>query len=202
MFITFVRHGESVNNSRHRHHDTDSGLTESGKLQAIKLKALLPLASDIPVFTSPLLRAYQTAQIIHHNPKAIITDARLQEVRKPSKLNQLAETDPEYLAIKMDLLTYGHQPNWRHSDEESFYDFHQRVKDFVMTATHTDSLVITHSGVIRMVLAIANNIGLPEQKTIRAYLDSRHQVAIENGTAIIVEKTADSIKLLEVRILF
>lgn len=202
MFITFVRHGESVNNSQHRHHDTDCGLTELGKLQATQLKSLLALASHDALFTSPLLRAQQTAQIVHHTPKAIVLDSRLQEVRKPSRLNQLKEHDEEYLAIKQALLMHGHKKDWHHSDEESFYDFHARIKNFLMSVTHTNALVITHSGVMRMVLAIVNNPDHSEESVIKSYLDSRRTVAIENGTAIKLERTGNLIQLAEVKILF
>lgn len=199
MFITFVRHGESVNNSLHRHHDADSDLTELGRLQAQQMKLLFASTSHDAVFTSPLQRAYQTAKIIHANPVAIISDHRLQEIRKPSILNELIETDAEFLAIKQALLSHGHKPDWRYSDEESFYDFHHRVKDFLLSVTHTNALAITHSGVMRMVIAIANHSGSDDQTIIRAYLDSRHKIAIENGTIIKLKRSDATIKLVELR---
>lgn len=198
MFITFVRHGESVNNAKHRHHDTDSGLTALGKLQATQLKSFFAPTSYDAILTSPLLRAQQTAQIVHHTPEAVILDPRLQEVRKPSRLHQLKETDKEYIAIKQALLTHGHKREWHHSDEESFYDFYARIKDFLGSVTYTNAVVITHSGVMRMVLAIANNPGHAEESIIKSYLDSRHTVAIENGTAVTLERIGGLIRLADV----
>lgn len=104
MLITFVRHGESINNSHKRHHDTDSDLSELGRIQAQQMKLLFATNTHDAIFTSPLLRAYQTATIIHGDAAAIISDSRLQEIRKPSILNKLAETDSEFQAIKQALL--------------------------------------------------------------------------------------------------
>ncbi len=199
MLITFVRHGESINNSHHRHHDNDSELTELGRLQAHQMKLLFSSHAHDAVFTSPLLRAYQTAKIIHGDPAAVISDPRLQEIRKPSVLNKLTEADSEFYAIKQALLKHGHKPDWKHSDEESFYDFHRRIKDFLHSITHVNALAITHSGVMRMVIAIANNSSSDEQAVIRTYLDSRHKIAIENGTIITLKKTNSTIELAELR---
>jgi broad specificity phosphatase PhoE len=199
MLITFVRHGESINNSHKRHHDTDSDLSELGRIQAQQMKLLFATNTHDAIFTSPLLRAYQTATIIHGDAAAIISDSRLQEIRKPSILNKLAETDSEFQAIKQALLMHGHKPDWKHSDEESFYDFHRRIKDFLHSITHTNALVITHSGVMRMVIAIVNHSSSDEQTVIRAYLDSRHTIAIENGTVITLKKTDSTIELAQLR---
>lgn len=199
MLITFVRHGESINNSHKRHHDIDSDLSELGKLQAQQMKLLFATNIHDAIFTSPMLRAYQTATIIHDDAAAIISDPRLQEIRKPSILNKLLETDSEFQAIKKALLLHGHKPHWKHSDEESFYDFHHRINDFLHSIKHTNALVVTHSGVMRMVIAIAKHSSSDEQTVVRAYLDSRHTIDIENGTILTLKKTDSTIELADLR---
>lgn len=52
---------------------------------------------------------------------------------------------------------------------------------------------------MRMVIAIVNHSSSDEQTVIRAYLDSRHTIAIENGTVITLKKTDSTIELAQLR---
>jgi len=68
MEIFFVRHGETKGNKEKRFRGrTDYPLNENGRRQARKLKKKLEKFSFDKLFTSPLKRAYETAEIIKPN---------------------------------------------------------------------------------------------------------------------------------------
>jgi broad specificity phosphatase PhoE len=66
MRLYFVRHGESVANllEEFSNRGTKHGLTEKGKMQAATLAGRLKGASIARIYSSPLLRATQTAAIL------------------------------------------------------------------------------------------------------------------------------------------
>lgn len=196
MILTFVRHCESIHNAQHIHSDQDQGLSDQGIHQAEKLHTLLATEKFAKIFSSPLPRATQTGQIIMPNQELILDD-RLKEVRKPSELINLDENHETFRAIKKALLEHGHRPNWRHSDEESYYQFHERIKDFLNTVEQS-TLIITHSGVMRMILAILNHPHSTTENVIRAFLDSRHKTSFNPGTILKIEKSATSLKIIEI----
>jgi broad specificity phosphatase PhoE len=83
--IYLVRHGESeANISRRFSGITDVELTERGALQAVKAGRKLKGEKILNIFSSPLKRAKNTAEIIADeigfNKKDIIIDKRLMEV--------------------------------------------------------------------------------------------------------------------------
>lgn len=81
LIIVMIRHGQSVSNvNRILSHDLNAyPLTEEGREQANVGKEISRL-SPKKVFTSPILRAYQTATIIgEENGLIPIIDDRLKE---------------------------------------------------------------------------------------------------------------------------
>lgn len=82
MEIYIIRHGQTVwNKQRKLQGSTDIELTEEGKrLATLTGEGLKGIAFD-KVFSSPLKRAYVTAQLIHEGSNIIIeTDERIKEV--------------------------------------------------------------------------------------------------------------------------
>ncbi len=93
--IYLIRHGMTLGNSEKRYIGvTDEPLTESGKFE---LKQMLYPKVDM-VFTSPLIRAVQTAEIIYPKQKPILID----DIRETDfgefegKNYQDLEDDPKY----------------------------------------------------------------------------------------------------------
>lgn len=198
MVFTFLRHTESVHKTSNIEPEQDKGLNENGRAQAQKLKAMLGSTFFQAAISSPLQRAIETATIVYPPPKKIETDERLSEIRKPSALINLSEEDELFKTIKQDLLTHGHKKDWKHSDEESYYEFHQRITSFLDTVAVKPTLVVTHSGVIRMIIAIIKNLKADPETVIRSFLDSRHTTQIEYGTAVKIEMAAKKQKVLEI----
>ncbi len=81
MIIYFIRHGESLLNTvgiLHSRNYEDNPLTERGRLEAAAAALLLrKMGVEGPVFSSPLLRARQTAHCIDPNFRV---DDRLREI--------------------------------------------------------------------------------------------------------------------------
>lgn len=79
MKLYFARHGESEANLLHEfsNRGLKHGLTEEGRQQAATLAGKLEGISVAKLFSSPLLRAIQTAQILADEPGVPyeITDA-------------------------------------------------------------------------------------------------------------------------------
>lgn len=198
MVFTFLRHAESIHNTSNIEPEQDKGLSENGKAQATKLKAMLGSTFFQAAISSPLQRAIETAATVYPPPKKLEIDERLSEIRKPSALINLNEDDELFKTIKQDLLTHGHKKGWKHSDEESYYDFHKRIADFLETVAIKPTLIVTHSGVIRMVIAIIKNPKADPETVIRSFLDSRHSIKIEYGTIVKIEMAPKKQKVLEI----
>ena len=65
MQLLLVRHGESAGNLTHILQGVDDPLTERGRRQAREIAAYLAARGDVrTLYTSPLVRAYETAAII------------------------------------------------------------------------------------------------------------------------------------------
>ena len=79
--IYVIRHGETDWNKSHRFQgSTDIKLNETGREQALKLRPLLQQLQIESVYSSPLLRAYETAELATQELKLTIQkDERLQE---------------------------------------------------------------------------------------------------------------------------
>ncbi len=157
--IYFIRHGESVGNAANRHQTPELPLSAAGESQA-RLRGQYLKAKNISrIFASPYARAHQTAQIIQAElggaiPLTIVD--RLHEVKNPSVLNGRLKTDLDVIELKAELNRNRLNPLYQHSDEETLFMLHDRIRDLLnMFETYTDQdiVVVSHGGVLRMVLA-------------------------------------------------
>src|SRR5216684_4474678 len=83
--LILVRHGETVGNSRIRYYGrTDLALSDLGRAQmraaAVTLAGLLGAQRFTQVFTSPLIRARESARIITRDAAVIIEVEEFREV--------------------------------------------------------------------------------------------------------------------------
>ncbi|MGQ2375390.1 histidine phosphatase family protein [Companilactobacillus zhachilii] len=77
-----VRHGETITNAEHRINGslTDKPLNKKGIQQAENLSKKINIDSFDEIYTSPLIRAKKTAQILSKGHQQIHLDDRLKEV--------------------------------------------------------------------------------------------------------------------------
>ena len=160
MKLYFVRHGESEANTQHviSNRESPFGLTKIGKQQA---KTLAESLKDIPItkiYSSPILRARQTAKIVSQtfNVSYQITEA-------------LCEYDCGILEGKSDdiswMLHRKYSNDWiLHNDfqskpegGENFIDIQNRFMPFIESLKHQNDehiLLIGHGGLFQLMLPL------------------------------------------------
>lgn len=141
--ILFIRHGETEHNKQDKMQGRlDVPLNDIGKEQACMTAEKLKNQKIDVIYTSPLSRAKQTAEIInqYHN-KPILIDNRINEI----ELGNLTGTKRDYKII--DSLE---DPNYAHShNAEDFGSFYKRCVEFYNSIENTEKniLIVAHSGV-------------------------------------------------------
>ena len=151
--IYLVRHGQTDWNLAHRHQGwTDIPLNETGRNEAkICAKELASIKID-RIISSDLSRAKETTAIINETlSRPISYDSRLREVCAGDLQGLLTKdiTPEQWYA-------FNHEPHKIHA--ESLADVYARVKSFFSELDTAEStLVVTHGGVIRMVMYLSHS---------------------------------------------
>lgn len=140
--IYIVRHGQTNWNLEGRYTGrTDIPLNNNGIKQANIIKEELKNIRFDKVLSSPLIRTYETAQIICNNP--IIKDNRIIE-RYNGDLEGKLKTK---ITTSIDF----NNPNEKNHNKESIIEFRERIKSFFDEITTLykgkNILVVTHAGV-------------------------------------------------------
>ena len=153
--IYLVRHGQSeANVSRRFSGITDVELTETGILQAVSAGKKLKGKTIYKIFSSPLKRAKNTAELIADeigfNKKDIIIENRLTEVNFGIFENLTWEEIVKMYADEIEnWIKFKHK--YKFPKGEGYDDIIDRVSGF-MDNVPDNSLISTHYGVIQAVL--------------------------------------------------
>ncbi len=162
-YIELLRHGEVMGGSCYRGITNDS-LTSTGWAQMQDKIASQP-DWDI-IISSPLSRCYAFAQTLANQRQLpIINSPSLQEIDFGDwEGKTAAQIDPQLLAR-----FYADPVNFSIPNAECFIDFQQRILNTWQTLLKTHQgkriLIITHAGVIRVILA--NSLGMDTQHSFR-----------------------------------
>lgn len=157
--IYLVRHGESEANIKNRFSGiTDVELTESGMEQAIKAGKKLKDERIDNIFSSPLVRAKNTAQLIADeigfNKKDIVINNCLTEVNFGIFENLTWEEIIEQYAEESESwIQFKHK--YKFPKGEGYDDIKLRISEF-FDSVPDNSLIATHYGVIQAVLLYYN----------------------------------------------
>lgn len=140
--IYIVRHGQTDWNVEGRYGGRiDIPINETGVEQAKKVREKIKDIKFDKVFSSPLIRAYKTAQIICDNE--ILKDERLME-RSNGDLEGKLKTE-----IK-EIIDFNNESETRYNIE-SIRDFRNRINSFfdeiILKYKGQNILVVTHAGV-------------------------------------------------------
>lgn len=177
MRVTLVRHAEvdeRYKNCYNGHNDI--GLSENGSVQAKELAKKLDAMEFDAVYCSDLRRAKETLQHSLHVENAIFTDKlREKSWGKHEGLSFdeiIAQGEVEYI----DFL------QWIEAlDGEAHEEYIKRVSEFFLeflpSLKKEKILVVTHAGVIRVLLSLINNITLEEAFGIK----------VENGSLTMLD---------------
>ena len=165
MKIYFVRHGETIwNKEKKIQGRSDIPLNEYGKeLGMITADALIDIPFDI-VYSSPLIRAKETAEILVKNRNLVIhTDNRLVEM---SFGEGEGESLPEIHAHpEMKLHNFIHNPGeyTPPAGGETFEELYNRCKNFMeeiiipAEKKYDTMLIVGHGALIRGMIHYINN---------------------------------------------
>lgn len=156
MKVYLVRHGECNSNVLGIYNYRSEDLNEAGIIQAELLKEKLKDIEFDAIFSSILIRAKHTAEILNVQKKDIIIDERLRE-REAGSL----EGKPTSSTNREEYWNYYTKLNY--GGEERIPALFARVKEFLDDLKERDYdkvLIVAHSGVSKAFYAYFN--GIPE----------------------------------------
>jgi probable phosphoglycerate mutase len=159
-FLYFVRHGESAANRRREFANRGQGpeLTEIGCRQAAMTASRLAGNGIKHIYSSPLRRARQSADIIAEILNIDVTET--EALREYDVGNFEGTTDPshwdQYLRTEDDWLLRQLWDRRNGDDGESYTDIERRFTPFISTVCRQESpgavLLVGHGGLFRMML--------------------------------------------------
>lgn len=185
VFLT--RHGESDWNAANRFQGhSDRPLTDRGREQAHALAELVAGEGVEAIYTSPLVRALETAQIVAaRTGLEVVARDDLREVDTGSWSGLSRAEVQERYPERFDLWISGGS-GWE--DGESYEEMGERVLTALreIATAHPDGrvLVVSHGGPIRAIQAAAEGLELHEYRRLRPVEPNARlsAVAVENGT--------------------
>jgi alpha-ribazole phosphatase len=167
--LILVRHCEPQEDARGLCYGRlDIGLSDAGREHAERLGAALARHEWDAVYSSPRLRARETAVAVDRD---VVIDDDLREIDfgdlEGRSYDEIAATDPELYRAWMEQPTTVHFPGG-----ESFAELKVRALEALdrIRAAHGAAVVITHGGVLRAGLAAW--LGMPDEAIFR--LDQRY----------------------------
>ncbi len=172
--LLLVRHGETDYNVQTRFQgQNDVELNDHGKQQAKALGEHLAQETIHSVFSSDLVRAHQTTKIITaRKEREVILDQRLREMDfgdwEGLTYAEIEQNYPDELTVWQDDLMSTSPPGG-----ETLKKFSGRVnlavKDIIQSYTDQNVLIVSHGGVLQVILCQA--IGLSPQSHWQFRLD-------------------------------
>ena len=154
MKIYLVRHGQCDSNLNNTYNRKYEDLNKTGIEQANKLKEKIKNIKFDAIYSSPLIRAKHTAEIINLDNKHVIFDDRLIERDSGSLQGQPLESidREEY---------WNFYTNIKYGTEEMIPEFFTRVTNFIeelKNKQYDSVLIVAHSGVSKAFYAYFNGI--------------------------------------------
>ncbi|MFD1205229.1 histidine phosphatase family protein [Sporosarcina contaminans] len=165
LTIYLTRHGETRWNLENRFQGSqDSPLTDKGIHNAMMLGERLNTIDFHAIYSSPIKRAYDTAQLIKSDKTIpIVAVEDLKEIHFgvwEGKTKDEIETDIEYKNFWNKPHIYNHKPH----KGEDLHTFKQRVENAVrkIIVENKDGniLIVAHAVVIKAILSFTMNISI------------------------------------------
>jgi len=174
--LILVRHGETLANREFRYIGThDYLLSEQGQLQAEQLGEALSVLPIVAVYSSPLQRAYRTAESIaarHALAVQVLGDLREGSFGSWEGMSR-AEVLARSLQDEQQLLAWERDPDIVPPGGESFAMIYERALAIVeqLAQMHVEQAIVlvSHVGVIKVLLCAA--LGTPLTSFSHMFLD-------------------------------
>lgn len=157
MKIYLVRHGQTTDNLSKLFHHHGSDLSPQGFKQAEFVADRFKTISIDKVFSSPAKRAEQTAKVIAKtlNLEVELNDL-LKELKRPTAIEGMPHQDGEIQKIMTSVKDNFDNPDYKHSDEENFFEFSKRIDKFIESLKKLETeniLAVSHEVAIKMIVA-------------------------------------------------
>jgi Fructose-2,6-bisphosphatase len=158
MKVFLVRHGHSRLNGKGIHQPPDTKLSDTGIRQAEAIaERFVGVNVDI-ILSSRYERAAHTARIISNRiDRPVVHTDLLNEFKNPSEVEGKKNDSAYAIKINKMIISHADDPKWHYSDEENIFDRIARGKKvvkYIENRKEEHVLVCTHSGLIRMILAV------------------------------------------------
>lgn len=194
--IYIVRHGETEWNSKKLiQGQSDSPLTKTGVQQAKELSKKLSKTKFDLVFSSDLLRAKRTAEIIVTEQKLEVATSKLLRERRLGKLEgkpvqTLRTFDELFAKLKHEeIYSYKSSPDVE-SDEEIVTRLIAFLREAVIVNAGKKILVVTHGGVMRAFLI---KLGISDYKD-PVWIDNAGYIKLETDGVDFYVKAVEGIE--------
>jgi alpha-ribazole phosphatase len=162
--LILLRHAEPSEDARGRCYGSlDVGLSDEGSAHAAQLPAALAHLEYDAVYTSPRIRALQTAEPLG---RSVIVDDDLRELDfgefEGRRYEEIEASEPELFRAWMETPTRVRFPGG-----ESYADLKTRAVKALdrIRGQHESALVVTHGGVVRA--AVATWLEIPDEAIFR-----------------------------------
>lgn len=169
--LILVRHGETLwNREKRMQGHTDTVLSETGRQQAAALGRRLSTMAFAALYSSDLLRAWDTARAIaEQTGREIVTDSRLRERRfgifEGLTHDEISEAYPHELACFR-----SRDPDYVVPGGESAQAFHARclpcLQEIAERHRGAEVVVVTHGLVLDALYRAAHGMALGEPRTV------------------------------------
>lgn len=188
MKLILVRHGETLSNRENRVQGiTDTELSDYGRMQVEKLAESLRSEPIDGIISSPLKRAYQTAQAICKFHKASIeVESRLQEMNHGDFENvSIAELREKHLPFLKQW--FSDPASVAMPNGESLYDLQMRAWSAIekIIGNSNNTLVVSHGMTIMTILCKIKNLDLSHAREMLVNVASKTSVEYKNGKGVI-----------------
>lgn len=142
MKVYLVRHGQVPHNASHQYNTKDEDLTDIGIEQALEVREKIKGIDFDIIYSSPLIRAKHTAQIITNNSN-IVFDDRLKE-------RSCGSLSGQPLEVTNRIEYWNYYTEIQYGTSENIQEFFKRVYNFLdelKTKDYESVLIVAHSGV-------------------------------------------------------
>jgi probable phosphoglycerate mutase len=151
----FIRHAETVMNSKKMSGSSLDVLSERGERQAQQLGEWLRVSGIEKVIVSPYIRTQQTAAVAAGAHHEIVSSPLFAEIKAPSELAGIPHGEgAEIRALRTQ---YWGMEGMHVSDEENFFDVLPRAVSALSFLTNLEEekvAVVTHGAFLTVVLAV------------------------------------------------
>lgn len=190
MILYLVRHAESEANKNNFHHTPEVPLSTTGLLQANEVaKRFKDIHIDL-IYSSPMTRAKQTAEVISKKINVPIEYwDDLSEMRQPVEIRGKSVDDLEVVKIKQTIEKNRDRENYHFSDEENFEDINNRAQKVLehLEKGHLNQTIVcvSHSTYIK---ALVGKIVFGNELTEKVFREMRKHLWVKNTGITVCEK--------------